>query len=246
MRLKSVVKYNISETKNSILVFYGIMVAVIVLLGISFVSLDSNGTASFVGGAEMASAIFLFVVGLNSFKQNYLFLSTNGITRKTQFCGFLISALPIASVMAAIDTIYGNILAQFINYNSMFYQMYKGWVIGTSKPIIILTGFVWSAALYLFALTLGYFITTLFYRMSRLLKIIVSIGVPTLFLTVLPGIDSVVTNGKIYGWFGGLFLSLGGLKNGSNPFIAVISLLVEMAILAGLAYLLVRRAPIKE
>jgi len=247
MRLKSVLKYNISETIRSMLVFYGVMVAVLVFFVVSMgvVMIKSDGV-SFAGGAEMASAIFLFVLGLNSFKQNYLFLSSNGITRKAQFYGFLISSLPVVAVMGAIDTAYGNILGEFINYNAMFSQMYNGFVLDTPKPFILLIGFVWSAALYLFAITLGYFITTLYYRMSKLLKIIISVGVPMLFFTVLPGIDSVVTGGKIYGWMGELFISLAGLKNGSNPFVAVISLLIASAILAGLAFLLVRKAPVKE
>jgi len=247
MRLKSVVKYNISGMKYSILIFYGIIVAVMVFLVVSMgVIMVKSNSVNFVGGAEMASAIFLFVAGLNCFKQNYLFLSTNGITRKAQFYGFIFSSLPIVAVMGAIDTAYGNILSEFINYNSMFSQIYRGFALETSRLLIILTGFVWSVALYLFAMLLGYFITTLYYRMSKMLKIIVSVGVPVLFIYVLPAIDAVANNGKIYGWIGKLFLSLGGLRNGYNPLIGIISLLIGSAILAGLAFLLVRKAPVKQ
>jgi hypothetical protein len=194
----------------------------------------------------MASTIFLFVVGLNSFKQNYLFLSANGITRKAQFYGFLITSLLVALVMSIIDTSYGSILSEFVNYKSMFYQTYEGGVTGLSKPLITLMSFVWNAALYLLALTLGYFITTLYYRMSKILKIIVSIGVPALFFTILPIIDSIVTGGKIYRWIGELLLSMAGTRNGYNPLIAVVSLVMGSVVLVGLAFLLVRRAPVKE
>lgn len=245
MRLKAVVKYNISELKNSILIFYCIISVIVILFGFS-VAVDKNGGRSSLGGADMATAIFLFIVGLNSFKQKFLFLSANGITRKAQFYGFIISAIIISIFMGAIDTAYGNILSGFFNYNPGFHQLYRGWVEAVPKVQTILTGFLWSTVLYFFELMLGYTITTLYYRMTKILKIIVSISVPVLLFTVFPGIDSVLTNGKIYGWIGGFLLALGGLKNGINPFIGVLSLLVESIILAGLAYLLVRRVSLKE
>lgn len=247
MRLKSVVKYNISETKYSILIFYGIIAAIFVLLAVSVVSISgTNNENNFIGGAEMSSAIFLFVVGLNSFKNNYLFLSTNGITRKAQFYGFLISSLLFVAVMGAIDTAYGNIINQFVNYRPMFSQIYGDWIAEVLRPLGVIISFLWSSVLYLFALVLGYFITTLYYRMSKMLKIIVSVGVPVLFTMILPAIDAAFTNGKIYGWIGDLFLLLGGFKNGVNPLIGIISLVVGIALLSGLAYLLVRKAPVKE
>ncbi len=246
MRLKSVVKYNISEMKYSILIFYGIMAALFIILGVSIVSISSNGNVVDFGGggAEIASAIFLFVCGLNSFKQNYLFLLTNGITRKGQFYGFLVSSLLIASIMGAIDTAYGNILRVIMDYETIFRLIYSGFASDTSTPLVLLMGFVWSAALNLFAMVLGYFITTLYYRMSKMLKIIVSVGFVALILNILPAIDQMFNDGKIIRWIGRLFFTLAGVNH--NPFIAEISLVVGIALLSGLAYFLVRRAPVKE
>ncbi|MHB8064290.1 MAG: hypothetical protein ACYDG2_16940, partial [Ruminiclostridium sp.] len=136
MRLKAVVKYNISDMKRSVLTFYGVMAAVLVFFIVSMgVVMIGSDSVNFVGGAELASAIFLFVVGLNSFKQNYLFLSANGITRKAQFYGFFVSSLPIVTIMGIIDTAYGSILSQFINYNSLFSETYRRFVIDTSSPL---------------------------------------------------------------------------------------------------------------
>ncbi|HEY5585198.1 MAG TPA: hypothetical protein VIK78_12010 [Ruminiclostridium sp.] len=246
MRLKSVIKYNISETKYRVLIFYGILAAIMALIGCSQIFLTKEDIISQSSGFELPTIIFLFVLGLNSFKQNYLFLSTNGITRKEQFYGFLISSIPIVAVMGAIDIAFGNILMQLSNYNSLFNMIYEGWVIDTAKPIIILVAFIWSTVLCLFAIVLGYFITTSYYRMSKMMKVIVSIGVPALFFNILPLIDSVFTNGKVLGWFEMLFISLAGLKNGYNPLTGIVSLLIGASVLAGLAFLLVRRAPVKE
>lgn len=246
MRLKAVVKYNLSELKNGILIFYCIIAVIIAFFGVSFISVSKNNVHSSMGGVDVATAIFLFVVGLSSFKQNFLLLSAYGVTRKVQFYGFLISSLIVSAFMSAVDTAYGNILTGFINYNPVFHQIYQEWVSAVPKAMVILTGFMWSTVLYFFELLLGYTITSLYYRMTRILKIVVSISVPVLLFTVFPGLDSILTNGKIYGWIGGLFLAMGGLKDGVNPFIAVLSLLVESIILAVLAFLLMRKAAVKE
>lgn len=246
MRLKAVVKYNLSDLKNSILIFYFIVAAVLALLSISYTNMVSHNINGSVGGVEMASVIFLFIIGLNSFKPNYYFLSAHGITRKGQFCGFLLSMIPVAGIMAIIDTAISNILAKFINYNSMFFQIYGQLEAGANSISSILVTIIWSMALYLFAVILGYFITTLYYRMTSLLKVIVSIGVPAIFIIIIPTVDTQLNNGKFLRWTGETIALLGGVKNSGRPMIAVISLIVEAVVLAALAYLLVRKAPVKE
>jgi hypothetical protein len=241
MRLKSVVKYYIFDSKNGILIFYAVIAAVMVLFSFSIVSVNDNNNV-LLGGADMASAIFLFVAGLNSFKQNYLFLSTNGITRKAQFQGFLIIALMIAAGMAAIDTIYSNILSQFVNYKSMFSQLYSGISDNLNTLSFILENYVWSITLYLFSMLLGYFITTAYYRMSRALKIIISVSVPVFFSMVFPAIDYAITGGKISRWIGDAM----SFCIGKNPFIATVSYVAGAALFSGLSYLLVRRAPVRQ
>lgn len=246
MRLKSVVKYNIYEMKNAIMIYYIVIAAIMVLLSVML----ANGTVNigyddsgFISGAE-ASAIFLFVCGLNSFKQNYLYLSTNGITRKAQFWGFLISSCIVAAGMAAIDTATTNILNIFMNYRPMFYQFYEDFALESSQLINTVMDFIWSTVVYLLALVIGYFITTLYYRMSKMLKIIVSVGVPALFMIGSPILTIyLVKEGFIDEFYKVIELFVRG--NG-KPALAVIIMLIETAVVAGLSYLLVKRAPVKE
>ncbi len=246
MRLKSVIKYYLSDMKIGVITFYVAMVAIFGLLG-GIISISiSNRDNSFIGGGEMAAAIFLFVVGLNSFKHNFLFLSINGIPRKLLFKGFVLAALIICTIMAAIDVTYANIFAQFLNYKSAFYQLYWGWTENTSWPLVFIIDLLWTIATYLFAIMTGYFITGLYYKMTKLPKIIVSIGVPGLLFVVLPIIEETVTKGKIFRWIEMVTLKLNGLSNGMNPSVAVLSYVVGAAFAAGLSFILVRRAVVKE
>lgn len=63
------------------------------------------------------------------------------------------------------------------------------------------TGFLlqigWLFCLYLFALLLGYLITTLYYRMDSKRKVLVSVSVPVLLVLVLPLIDTELFQGRI-------------------------------------------------
>lgn len=246
MRLKSVIKYNICDIKYGVLIYYAVVAAIMGLLVFtqqSRVANINNDEIGFVSGAE-ASAIFLFVCGLNSFKQNYLYLSTNGITRKAQFYGFLSSSAIIAAAMAFIDTISTNIIKILIDYRPMFYQLFKGFTSESSQLLITVINFLWSTAVYLLAFVVGYFIATLYYRMSKILKIIVSVGVPSLFIIGSPILASYLYKcGYLYEFTAVIkFLTNG---NG-NPNVSVIISVLETAIIAGLSYLLVRRTPVKE
>ena len=246
MKLKSVIKYNISSIKTSVLIFYLVMFAVIILMSSSITIKSSGDGNSYSGGAEMASLIFLFVIGLNSFKEDFLFLSVNNIPRKLQFKAFLITALSVCFIMAAIDTAYSSILSQFFTYKSGFIQIYEKWTVQTSTPLVIISIFIWSVVLYLAAYLVGYFITNLYYHMNKTAKIIFSIGIPVWFVILLPIIDSSITKGKITNFIGYVFRYLGGLQNIVNPYIAVLSLLLVSVATAGLSFLMVRKAVVKN
>ncbi len=245
MRLKSVVKYYISDIKASVAIFYIIMAVVISMIGIA-VNVTTGEGESFSGGGEMASMIFLFIAGLNSFKQSFLFLSVNSIPRKLQFKGFLLAALAVCGTMAAIDAAYSNIFSLFIDYRSTFLQLYGEWAAGTSGAVVVLVTFLWNITVYISAYIGGYLITNIYYKMSKIIKIIVSIGVPVWFTIILPIIDASITHGRIYKFIGDIFLVFGGLKYGVNPYIPVLSLTVEAAVVAILCFLLVRTATVKE
>ncbi|EMS74217.1 hypothetical protein [Ruminiclostridium cellobioparum] len=245
MRLKSVVKYYLSDIKTSVMIFYIIMAVGVSMIGI-IVNVSAGEGESYSGGGEMAAMIFLFIAGLNSFKQNFLFLSINSIPRKLQFKGFLLAALTVCGAMAAIDTAYSNIFSMFFDYRSTFLQIYGSWAAVTSGAVVILVTFLWDITIYLSAYIGGYLITSLYYRMSKLTKIAVSIGVPVWFTIVLPIIDATVTEGRIFKYIGNVFLIFGGLKYGVNPYIPVLSLTVEAAVVAVLCFMLVKTATVKE
>ena len=238
MRLKTASKYIFSELKNSVLSFY----LIILLITIMFSFISSKGDSSF-NGTEMMSAIFFFVVGLNSFRKNYLFLMSNGVPRRTQFKSFFLAAIPVTAGMAVIDMVLGAIFNRIINYNTLYGLLYQDKTQSTGNLIISL---LWSITLYTCAITLGYFITLAYYRMNKIQKICVSIGVPIFFTMVLPYILHEFCSTTTVNWVFNGITTMFGVTGSYGPISAVAVFLVSTILLSVLSYLLIRKAPIKD
>ncbi|AEY67290.1 hypothetical protein [Clostridium sp. BNL1100] len=238
MRLKTTSKYIFSDIKNSVLIFY----LIIALLTIFFSSVTSEGNSSF-NGIEMISAIFLFVVGLNSFRKNYLFLMSNGVPRRTQFKSFFLAAIPVTVGMAVIDRALVAIFNRITNYNTLYGMLYQDKTQSNGNIVISL---LWSITLYMCAITLGYFITLGYYRMNKIQKICVSIGVPAFFILVLPYIIYNFCSTSTVNWVYNGITTMFGVTGSYGPISAVAVFLVSTILLSVLSYLLIRKAPIKD
>lgn len=208
-----------------------------------FVSISFNDTV--INGIEFSSMIFIFVGGLNSFKETFRMFLQNGRSRRTLFLSYLYSLLPVTGIMALVDTSLGTVGSSLGNYRSIF-EPYFLHLSSSSSLVTFLAGLGLCLFFYTTCALMGYFITTLYYRMGKGLKLLVSIGVPTLVIIVLPMVDIGLAHGAISRGIGQLFLLASGIKAGYNPFYPLASCLIVGSILAGLTYLLQRRAVIKE
>lgn len=91
----------------------------------------------------------------------------------------------------------------------------------------------------------GYMITIAYYRMSRWLKLLISIGVPALVVVVYPLVDLLLLQGRISSALGrAVSLALG--IEAQNIWIAVLSMALLAAAMAAAAWAMMRRAVIKS
>lgn len=166
MKRKAAVRYLLHSYRNPLLIFYGIIFLVSLLVcTLMEVQVAGEGKVSSVNGA---SVIFLFVCGLNAFKEDFCFFLQNGVSRKTQFSATCIAFLPVALLMAVVDSLMTALFSTLFSYEGILGLIY-GRAMETG-----FTGFLlqigWLFCLYLFALLLGYLITTLYYRMDSMLN----------------------------------------------------------------------------
>ena len=242
MKLQSITKYQLSESKKSLFIFYGIMFTILLITTSSF-NLFGSGTAE-VRGTEMASAIFIFVIGLNSFRSNFLFSQANGVSRRTQFKGFLISIFMVAGIMAIIDTIYTNVFSALVPYLSFFSMIYGASYLQGSAPLsILIGGLLWSFFLYALFAVFGYFINLVYYRSNLFMKLIVSIVPPVFLFILLPYLAFIypaISDGIL-----SLINLFFGIDKTLNPYRAMLSFSLFTLLFATGSYLLMRKAPIK-
>lgn len=242
MKTKAIVKYYLYELKNSILVFYLIMFIGCVATYIGYKLSDGNLYST---GIELATIIFIFVLGLNLFKSQFLFLIQNGVTRKANFIGF-VACTPIVVVFAIIDSFVSVIMHNLIGYESIFNTLYASSIHGYGF-VYILNSILFLTVVYGLFLMLGYFITTLYYAMNKAMKIIVSVGVPVFVFIILP-IIGYFLNIDIEAGIENIILNMLGVNGSNNVSILypIISCAITYTILSLLTYIIARRVAVKE
>jgi hypothetical protein len=199
------------------------------LLAFSLRYTDGNGSAS---GLEFATAIFIFIAGLNCFKANFLFLQLFNVTRRSFYIATLSSLATIAAVMTIIDTLLKNIYTVFIPYR---YQSLYSIAYGQES---LLPSLVWEFMMLLMFACLGWFITMLFYRSNKPLKIAISLS--PVYLSLL----SNFIPSSFFNRLGSTFQYLIGPGSGT-PWINAAGMALATIIILGLNFLLLRRAPVR-
>ncbi len=243
MRLAPALKYQLSGIKWPVIIFYIVIYSLFILMGISLLLFRRFDMRVTFGGFDVASMIFLFVVGLNAYKSTFHMFSANGISRKTMFTSFVFVAAILCAGMALIDSLNTLIIRQFINYETTMVQEFASRYIG-SGSMLYGEGIIYMFCSYLSCIMLGYFITTAYYRMNKPLKLSISIGVPVFFFILLPVIDAQLFSGEIYKLIGTVIAFCSGRLSGS-PYVAMGMDLVFAVVTGTLAYLLARRATVK-
>ena len=248
MKSLRIAKMNIQSVMKSAMVYYLIFIAIVMALCIgNYV----GGLKSTMSGIEFATVIFLFVCGLNSFKSNFYFAKSNGISRRTFIKGLLISSIPLALIMSIIDIIINRANNIFIRNPTLYDMAYGNLVDGMNNVFngmwvqsnsftTILTTILFS--FYLVAYIVGIVINMIYYRSNKYVKVIVSV-IPVGFI-IFSGNFSIRNPGltmKINKFLDYIF----GF-NPVNVFACILTFLILVVVLSGIAFLLIRKAVIKE
>lgn len=246
MNLTATYKYQMSECKNTLLIYY----LVLVLLQLASITLILSRTHidyGSINSTEPISIIFVFILGLCTFKEPFLMSIQNGVSRKTFFFSKIASTATTALVISAIDTIvlrtlWGGVfgLMDKLSYRpEMELAFRQDWY--TFQLSAVLKAFLFQACLVLLAILVGYCISLMFYRLKKTGKIIAGAGVPILCLIVIPSLDEIYADGFLRN----KILDFGNYITGSAVHMTVFSL-ISSILLLGISYLMLRRAVIKQ
>lgn len=250
MKSLKIAKMNIESIMKSAAIYYSIFIVIIIgLYTINYIN-NINSTMS---GLEFATIIFLFVCGLNSFKSNFYFAKSSGVSRKTFIKGLLISSVPVSLSMSIIDIIINRLNNIFVK-NPTLYDMaygnlidgmnsvYQGYWVQNNSFTTIINTILFQFTFCLLAYVAGIVINMVYYRSNSYIKVIVS-AIPIAFI-IFSGNFSIKNPGltmKINKFFDYIF----GF-NPVNVFACILTFLVITIILCGVSFLLIRKAVIKE
>ena len=232
---------NFIDAIKVVSVYYLIFISILVLIVTMSTAVNKSYSVS---GLELTSMIFIFVCGLNSFKENFYLSQSNNISRKTFLRGIILSIIFISMIMATVDFIINRIMNLFMlsptiydmgytalrNFNSV---SYSGELVQSNSILTIINTIFLTFVLYCFAYILGLVINMIYFRSNTLMKIAISVIGGALLITTL----SSVSITKV------LKLILG--INTQNVYIAIFTFVILFIALLGLAKLLIKEATIK-
>nr|WP_319489757.1 hypothetical protein [uncultured Caproiciproducens sp.] len=253
LKLKAPIKYQLRHFRHVFVIMYFFVYLFMLLIAVSSRFFAVSVGAS--SGIEGISAITIFITGLNSFKDNFKFFSANGISRKTQLCSTVVSLGILSAAFAFMDTVNSVIMSHIAVFRPLFLEIYglrfgysaSAFYKGVSlTPQMLIENFIWIIFLYFLCSMAGLLITTLYYRMSRVQKIVVSIAVPTVVLNGIPFLDTLFLQGRIMAFIQSFRDAALGISGGYNPYIGIVSMFLSAAVFTLLTYLLARRATVKK
>lgn len=247
-------RYQLMQHKKSIILFYIIVFCIILSLCLgTLIEISQHGVSGIgqISGFEMSSAIFLFVAGLNSFKDNFGMLLQNGVSRKTIYKSRIMVTLTIGLIMAIIDNSFEFILQNLpilrnkVNIILFYEQLYSQNLAKSRVWQMYLKSFFFIFFMYISFMTVGYFIALLFYKMDKRGKIAVGAGVPIILFIVLPSIDSTFFQGSIMYGILKIFVFAFGLSS-NNSFYGIATFLILFLLFSIFSWGLLRKAMVKK
>lgn len=250
MKSLKVAKMNIENVIKSAVIYYSIFI--VIIIGLCTINYTNN-MSSTMSGLEFATIIFLFVCGLNSFKSNFYFAKSSGVSRKTFIKGLLISSVPLALAMSIIDIIINRLNNIFVK-NPTLYDMaygnlidgmnsvYQGYWVQNNSFTTIINTILFQFTFCLLAYIVGIVINMIYYKSNSYVKVVVSV-IPIAFI-IFSGNFSI-RNPKLTMKINEFFDYIFGF-NPVNVFACILTFLVITIILGGIAFLLIRKAVIKE
>lgn len=259
MKLKASFLYQILDLRWALLIYYFVILCLTLLANITIVSFSSASSVGVVGendtivmsGITFSSAIFIFIVSLNSFTENFRFSLQNGVSRKTIFLSRMCTAVSTSLFMAVVDQII-HVLISLVEkplshlvsiplFQLIYPQTFENPVLGFFLSV------VFSFCLLLFISNVGYAIVMMFYRVGKLGKVLLGAGIPAALIFGIPAIKAFDTLyfGERLRAFGNAVISpILDFAFNTVPN-CMISLLLLAALFALFDWLLLRRATIR-
>lgn len=246
MNIKPALKYKLKENLKGMGSFY-IIIYLIMILSATMVIVKSDVEISNFNGMELSTWVFMFVIGLNSFKADFRLFLQNGISRKSLYVSSILSLGILSAIMVVIDFVNLMILKSISgvghrNIYEILFNKSLSWTSVADNMICLL----WNIVIIFTAAMAGFLITLVFYKMNKFAKTIVGFGVPILLFVGLPIVNVTFLNDALGKFIPKMIGFLLGGANNPAPYNMIVVSAVICIVLAGISYLIARKATIRQ
>lgn len=245
MNFKPAFRYQFRDYFRGTGVFFLIMV--VIFAASIILATYSYGNIS-ISGFSMATAICLFILGIVTPRPNLRLCAQFGVSRRTAFTSLLLAVsadIVILSLAGELLLYVGQSVGTGIG-NLFLGDLYQLIYLGAQPMSLSLSQHILSvllnSCLILLLFICGMFFTFLFWRLNKVWTIIVAIAIPLLFNLIPAFLYRLASSLPAIGRF---IMALQHCFT-SSVWNLIALFLVLSAILAGIDWLLIRRANIKE
>ncbi len=238
-KLKSVIQYECMTSFRYIWIFYAVQYAIIslitLIMGISTGTFENLGT----NFLEMNTLIFVSILGVLGFKEDFKTLIQNGFTRKYIFIGTFSLFCFMSGIMALVDTVIGNVLHQFNNH----YMSLYGRIYGYGNFIM---NWLWLFFVYVLFCSLMYLAVLVINKVGKITAIYLGVILGGIVLLTVALFRYVLSAKVISSIIAFVTKAMGFMADGTiNYLFPALTLFILAAILGSCSYAVIRRTELK-
>ena len=236
--LKSAVLYEYLTKVRAIGIFYLIQYSIVALI-FAIVAICTEGKETGSNALEFNSVVFVSVIGVLGYKEDFKALLQNGYTRKYIFGATVCMFTLLAGTLALIDTIIGNSLHYF---NDNYFTLYGG-IYGYGN---VFANWLWLTALYLMFCSLFYLAVLVINRVGKTVSLLIGVVVCGIILLVIALFQFVFPDELVSKTWEFMMKAMGFMGDGTtNLFFPVLSFLVIGVVFGIGSYAVIRRTELR-
>ena len=237
-KLKAAVLYECSVKMKAIGIFYLIQYSITAFIFL-MVALFTEGQEIGSNALEFSTVVFVSVIGVLGYKEDFKALIQNGYTRKYIFLSTVCMFAVIAGVMAFIDTVIGNTIHYFVDsYFTLF-----GAVYGYGN---IFANWLCLTVLYLVFCSLFYLGVLVINKVGKIKSLFIGVVLSGAVLIAIAMFRFVLSDKAVRSVAEFMMRAMGFMGDGTVNFaFPVISLLIVGAVLGAISYAVIRRTELK-
>ncbi len=240
-KLGTVIRYECFTSFKYIWIFYACVFGVISIISLLIYIATGDFEQIGTNALEVNSMVYVGILGIMGFKEDFRMLIQNGFTRKYIYLSTFSLFVFVSAIMALVDTILGNLLHTLSDrYFSFFAGLY-----GYEHSVVI--NWLWLFLVYMLVCCLLYLTILVINKIGKSSSLYAAIILGLTVILIIPAIFRFVLPKEFTDKAAEFALKgLGFMTDGSINFTAPVFLFILLAVILSIcSFLVIRRTELK-